>query len=44
MKTKTKLTTRTGTESEKWTSHGRISEGRGTGGIGGKCTGKKQHN
>ena len=29
MKTKTKQTTRTGTESEKWTSHGEISVGRG---------------
>ena len=29
MKTKTKQTTRTGTESEKWTSHGGISVGRG---------------
>ena len=36
MKTKTKQTTRTGTESEKWTSHGGISVGRGKGGIGGK--------
>ena len=33
--TKTKQT-RTGTESEKWTSHGRISVGRGKGGIGEK--------
>ena len=33
MKTKTKQTTRTGTESEKWTSHGRISgEGEGRNG------------
>ena len=32
MKTKTKQTTRTGTESEKWTSHEGISDG----GIGGK--------
>ena len=31
MKTKTKQTTRTGTESEKWTSHGGISLGRGKG-------------
>ena len=30
---KTKQTTRTGTESEKWTSHGGISVGRGKGGI-----------
>ena len=34
-KIKTKQTTRTGTESEKWTSHGGISAGRGKGGIGG---------
>ena len=34
MKTKTKQTTRTGTESKKWTSHGGISVGRGKGGIG----------
>ena len=31
MKTKTKQTTRTETESEKWTSHGGISVGRGGG-------------
>ena len=36
MKTKIKQTTRTGTESEKWTSHRGISVGRGKGGIGGK--------
>ena len=35
-KTKTKQTTRTGTESEKWTSHGGISVRRGKGGIEGK--------
>ena len=35
-KTKIKQTTRTGTESEKWTSHGGISVGRGKGGIGGQ--------
>ena len=29
MKTKTQQTTRTGTESEKWTSHGGLSVGRG---------------
>ena len=28
-KTKTKQTTRTGTESEEWTSHGGISVGKG---------------
>ena len=44
MKTKTKQTTRTGTESEKWTSHGGLLVGRGKGGIGGKGTGKKKHN
>ena len=35
-KTKTKDTSRTGTESEKWRSHGRFSVGRGKGGTGGK--------
>ena len=44
MKTKTKQPTRTGTESEKWTSHGGFSVGRERGGIGGKGTGKKKHN
>ena len=34
-KTKTKQTTRIGTESEKWTSHGGFSEERGRGRIGG---------
>ena len=36
MKTKTKQTTKTGTESEKWTSHGGISVGRVKGGMGGR--------
>ena len=36
MKTTTKQTTRTGTESEKWTSHGGFSVGRGKGGMGGE--------
>ena len=36
MKTKTKQTTRTGTQSGKWTSHGGFSVGKGKGGIGGK--------
>ena len=36
MKTSTKETTRTGTESEKWRSHGGISMGRAKGGIEGK--------
>ena len=44
MKTKTKQTPRTGTESEKWTSHGGVSMGRGKGGMGGKGTGEKKHN
>ena len=35
-KTKTKQTTKTGIESEKWTSHGGFSVGRGKGGIGKK--------
>ena len=34
MKTKTKQTTRTGTESEKWTSHGGFSVGRVKGRMG----------
>ena len=41
MKTKTKQTTRTGTESEKWTSHGGISVGRGKEGMGGKVQGRR---
>ena len=36
MKTKTKQTTRTGTESEKWISHGGFSVGRERGGIAGE--------
>ena len=36
MKTKTKHTTRTGTKSEKWTSHRGSSVWRGKGGIGGE--------
>ena len=36
MKTKTKQTTRTGTEAEKWTSHGGISVESGKGGMGGR--------
>ena len=38
---KPKQTTRAGTESEKWTSHGLISVGRGKEGIGGNGTWKK---
>ena len=36
METKTKQTSRTGTELEKWTSHRGFSVGRGKGGIVGK--------
>ena len=36
MKTKTKQTTRTGTESEKWGSHGGFSVGKGRGRIEGR--------
>ena len=42
MKTKTKQTTRTGTESDKWSSNEGISLGRGNGGIeGGKVQGRR---
>ena len=42
---KTKQTTRTGTESQKWRSHGRLSVGRGMGENNeGKGTGNKKHN
>ena len=39
----TKQTTRTGTESQKWRSHGGLSVGRGSGEDGGKATGNKKH-
>ena len=39
----TKQTTRTGTESQKWRSHGRLSLGRGSEENGGKGTGNKKH-
>ena len=42
MKTKIKQTTRTGMESEKWTSHGEFSVGRGRERIGVECTGNKK--
>ena len=42
-KTKTKQTTRTGIESQKWRSHGRLTAGRGHGENGGKGTGNKKH-
>ena len=43
MKTKTKQTSRMGTESKKWTSHGGFSVGREMGGMGGEDTGNKKH-
>ena len=39
MKTRTKQTTETGTESEKWRSHGGFSVGTGKGGMGGNVQG-----
>ena len=39
---KTKQTTRTATESEKWRSHGGFSVGRGKGGIGVKRYGEEE--
>ena len=39
----TKQTTRTGTESQKWRSHGGLSVACGHGQNGGKCTGSKKH-
>ena len=44
MKTKTKQTTRTGTESEKWRSHGGVFRGEGKGRNGVEGTGNKKHN
>ena len=38
-KTNSKQTTRRGTESEKWRSHGGFSVGRGRRGMGGKVQG-----
>ena len=43
MKTKTKQTTRTGTESEKWRPHGVLSVARGRGENGEKGIGNKKH-
>ena len=40
----TKQTSLTGTESQKWRSHGRLSAGRGSGQNAGKGTGNKKHN
>ena len=42
--TQTKQTTRTGTESQKWISHGGLPAGRGRGENGGKGTGNKKYN
>ena len=39
-----KQTTRTGTESRTWSSHGGLSAGRGKGENGGKVAGIKKHN
>ena len=44
MKTKTKQTTRIGTESQKWRSHGELSLGWGKEENGRKVTGNKKHN
>ena len=41
--TQTKQTTSTGTESQKWRSHGELSAGRERGGNGGKDTWTKKH-
>ena len=40
---RTKQTTRTGRESQKWRSHGGLSVGSVRGENGGKGTGKKKH-
>ena len=39
----TKQTTRTGAESQKWRSHGRLSLGKGSEENRGKGTGNKKH-
>ena len=41
MKTKTEQTTRTGTESEKWRSHGGFSVGTGREGMGENVQGRR---
>ena len=43
-KRETKQTTRTGTESQKWRSHGGLSAGRGGGRIGEKVQGIRRIN
>ena len=40
----TKQTTKTGTESQKWRSHGGLSVGRVRGSMQGKVTWNKKHN
>ena len=40
----TKQTTRTGTESQKWRSHGGLSVGKQRKRMGGDSTGNKKHN
>ena len=40
----TKQTTRTGTESEKWRPHGRLSVGKGKRGVGEKAQGIRSIN
>ena len=42
-KSQTKQTTRTGTESQKWRSHGGLSTGKWEDERGGKGTGNKKH-
>ena len=42
-KNQTKQTTRPGTDSQKWRSHGGLSEGRRRGKNGGKGTENKKH-
>ena len=39
----TKQITKTGTESQKWRSHGGLSAGKKNGENGGKCTENKKH-
>ena len=42
--TQTKETTRTGPDSQKWRSHGKLSAVRGSRETVGKATGNKKHN
>ena len=43
LRKKSKQTTRIGAESQKWRSHGGLSEGKGSGENGGESTGNKKH-